>query len=927
MVVTTTDNPSVLRQTDYVVVTEGLVPARTSEALRSEFLSGLPFELDPFQLEAMDALDEGHSVVVAAPTGSGKTVVAEYAVARALASGAKAFYTTPLKALSNQKFSDFSRRYGAAQVGLLTGDNVINGDAPVVVMTTEVLRNMVYAASESLLGLRYVVLDEVHYLQDPYRGPVWEEVIIHLAPEVDLVCLSATVSNAEELADWVGTVRGSTRAVIEERRPVPLHNLFVVGDRRSEGLVLLPTFVDERPNPRGGALTARADTGWRAQRRSGLFAPRRAETVDLLGEQGYLPAIYFIFSRAGCDEAVRQCMREGGRLTSAGERRQIRQLAEATTGHLSAADLGALGYGDWLAGLEAGFAAHHAGLVPPFKEAVERCFGAGLIKVVFATETLSLGVNMPARSVVIEKLYKFGGERVEPLTPGEYTQFTGRAGRRGTDEVGYAVVAWSPNVTFEQVASLAGARSYTLTSSFRPTYNMATNLVRRCSPEEAHHLLNLSFAQYRADADVVRFERHLERARHELAGAREDAACELGDVFEYRRLEQARLEQVAVGERPAPPPRAGLDEIVAALEAVRPGDVLALTERGAGGLRADDRVAVISKSQRNKGDVRLRAVTAGRRLISLVPRDFGSPPHVVDRLVLPAPYDPKSKEFRRRVATSLVRSVASTPPEGRSGPDNGARRRRAAATLSGHPVVPCPLLRDHLRAAVRAERLARQVDRLEKQVQGRTASLALQFDRVLQLLERWGYVRGWALTAAGGRLARIYHEQDLLVAESAERGVFDGLSAPEMAGVASVFTFEARGPSSAGPLAPRWPSGRAQERWPAIQAVAQELAADEQAVGLPVTRSPDPGFAALAHGWARGQELGKLLEPLETGPHARAVISAGDFVRNVKQLIDLLRQLGQVLPDEGSAEVARQAADALFRGVVAASSVLSGPRA
>jgi ATP-dependent RNA helicase HelY len=886
-----------------------------SEASRSGFLAGLAFELDPFQLEAMDALDSGHSVVVAAPTGSGKTVVAEYAVARALASGAKVFYTTPLKALSNQKFSDFARRYGVARVGLLTGDNAINGDAPVVVMTTEVLRNMVYAGSESLLGLRYVVLDEVHYLQDPYRGPVWEEVIIHLAPEVDLVCLSATVSNAEELADWVGTVRGSTRAVIEERRPVPLHNLFLVGDRRHEGLVLLPTFVDERPNPRGDAITSRADGGWHAHRRRGLFAPRRAETVDLLAEEAFLPAIYFIFSRAGCDEAVRQCLREGRRLTSAGERRQIRQLAEATAGHLSDADLDALGYGNWLAGLEAGFAAHHAGLVPPFKEAVERCFGAGLVKVVFATETLSLGVNMPARCVVIEKLYKFGGERVEPLTPGEYTQLTGRAGRRGTDEVGYAVVAWSPNVTFDQVASLAGARSYTLTSSFRPTYNMATNLVRRCSPAEAHHLLNLSFAQYRADADVVRFERHLERARGELAAAREDATCERGDVFEYRRL--SKLAE----KRPAGA-RAGPDEIVAALEAVRPGDVLLLTGRKPAGARADDKVAVISKSQRRKGDVSLRAITASRRLISLGPRDFGSSPQVVARLPLPTPYDPKSKEFRRRVATSLARSVAR--PEPGAGPGGGAKREPAALEMSAHQVASCPLLRDHLRAAARAERLARQVDRLEKQVQGRTASLALQFDRVLQLLEGWGYLRGWALTGAGERLARIYHEQDLLVAECAERGLFDGLKVPEMAGLASVFTYEARGPSSVAALAPKWPSGRAEQRWHAVQAVARELAAAEQEGGLPGTRAPDAGFAALAHGWARGQELGKLLAPAEVGPNLRGtVVSAGDFVRNVKQLIDLLRQLGQVLADEGSAEVARQAADVLFRGVVAASSVVN----
>ena len=487
-------------------------------AVRGDFLAGCGFELDPFQLEAMDALDRGHSVVVAAPTGSGKTVVAEYAVALALAGGGKAFYTTPLKALSNQKFADFSRRHGAGQVGLLTGDNAVNGDARVVVMTTEVLRNMIYAGSASLAGLRYVVLDEVHYLQDPYRGPVWEEVIIHLPPEVDLVCLSATVSNAEELADWVQTVRGSTRAVIEERRPVPLNNLFLVGDRRSDRLLLLPTLVDGRPNPRGAALVSqseevapRAGGGWRARRQGGLFMPRRAETVELLQDQGLLPAIYFIFSRAGCEEAVRQCMRDGRRLTSPQQRHQIHQLARDAVAHVSEADLATLGYASWLGAMEAGFTAHHAGLVPPFKEAVERCFAAGLVRVVFATETLALGINMPARSVVIEKLAKFSGERVQPLTAGEYTQLTGRAGRRGTDDVGYAIVTSAPKVTFDQVVALAGARSYTLTSSFRPTYNMATNLVRRCAPEQAHHLLNLSFAQYRADADIVRLESHLER--------------------------------------------------------------------------------------------------------------------------------------------------------------------------------------------------------------------------------------------------------------------------------------------------------------------------------------------------------------------------------------------------------------------------------
>nr|MBA2437885.1 DEAD/DEAH box helicase [Acidimicrobiia bacterium] len=373
---------------------------------------GYDFELDDFQRRAIAALDDGQSVLVAAPTGSGKTVVAEHAVADALARGGKVFYTTPIKALSNQKFGDFTRRWGAARVGLLTGDTSVNGEAPVVVMTTEVLRNMIYAASPTLDGLRYVVLDEVHYLQDAYRGPVWEEVIIHLAPEVVLVCLSATVSNAEELSRWITTVRGPTAAVVEERRPVTLHNLYLVGDKRSDRLQLLPTLVDGRPNPEAVRLEAGAQAGPRRRGAPGsrLRAPRRYEVTELLADEGMLPAIAFVFSRAGCDAAVRQCLDAGLRLTDADERRRIRSICDDRTAGLADADLDALGWSRWMAGMEAGLAAHHAGMVPPFKEAVEACFVAGLVKLVFATETLALGINMPARAVVIEKLSKFTGE-------------------------------------------------------------------------------------------------------------------------------------------------------------------------------------------------------------------------------------------------------------------------------------------------------------------------------------------------------------------------------------------------------------------------------------------------------------------------------------------------------------------------------------
>ena len=314
---------------------------------RDEFAATYAFGLDDFQVQALDALDAGRSVLVAAPTGSGKTVVAEYAVAKALAEGGKTFYTTPLKALSNQKFGDLARRHGPEKVGLLTGDNSINGDAPVVVMTTEVLRNMIYAASSALDGLRYVVLDEVHYLQDRYRGPVWEEVIIHTPPDVDLVCLSATVSNAEEFADWIQTVRGATTAVIEEKRPVTLNHLYMVGDREADELRLMPTFVDAKPNPEAMRLESRpAHPGdrYRAHPRARLHTPRRAEVVDRLWDEGMLPAIYFIFSRAACDDAVKQCLDAGLRLTTPEEAEAIRAIAEARTENLSDDDLAVLEY-------------------------------------------------------------------------------------------------------------------------------------------------------------------------------------------------------------------------------------------------------------------------------------------------------------------------------------------------------------------------------------------------------------------------------------------------------------------------------------------------------------------------------------------------------------------------------------------------------
>ncbi len=401
---------------------------------RSELIAHYAFPLDRFQLQAMDALDDGQSVLVAAPTGSGKTVVAEYGIEAALRAGRRAFYTAPIKALSNQKFHDLVARYGSERVGLLTGDNAINGDAPIVVMTTEVLRNMIYGRSHALVELDLVVLDEVHFLQDTYRGPVWEEVIIHLPEHVQLVCLSATVSNAKELTDWITTVRGPTTAVLEDKRPVRLENLYMVGDKTSGHVHLLPTLVHDRPNSVALRLTEEGTQQWHGGRgrRSGhakrkLYAPGRVEVVERLDDERMLPAIYFIFSRNQCDEAARTCLAAGMRLTTGDQRERIREIVDARLAGIETADLAVLGYGQFLAQLEAGIAAHHAGMVPPFKEVVEACFAEGLVRVVFATETLAVGINMPARTVVIDKLTKFTGDHHAMLTQGEYTQMTGLA--------------------------------------------------------------------------------------------------------------------------------------------------------------------------------------------------------------------------------------------------------------------------------------------------------------------------------------------------------------------------------------------------------------------------------------------------------------------------------------------------------------------
>jgi ATP-dependent RNA helicase HelY len=536
--------------------------ARKGTPLVEEFAGGLSFDLDPFQREACAVLENGKSVLVAAPTGAGKTIVAEFAIFTAMRHrNEKVFYTTPMKALSNQKFQELVAEYGADAVGLLTGDTNINSQARIVVMTTEVLRNMLYADSALLGNLSYVIMDEVHFLADRFRGAVWEEVIIHLPRAVRMVSLSATVSNAEEFGDWLQAVRGDTEVIVSEERPVPLEQHILMRTKLIDLFDSSGQVATHRVNPElvemarygGRTLSSRQtkDVGRYHSRggRQESLRMDRADVVRLLDSKNLLPAIFFVFSRVGCDAAVRQVLRAGVHLTQKPERLEIRRIVDERCRTLLDEDLAVLGYFDWLEGLERGVAAHHAGMLPAFKEVVEELFQKKLIKAVFATETLALGINMPARTVVLEKLEKFNGEARVPITPGEYTQLTGRAGRRGIDTEGHSVIQWSDGLDPQSVASLASRRTYPLNSSFKPTYNMAVNLIDQFGRDRTRDILESSFAQFQADRAVVDLAQKVRQQQASLDGYAKSMACHLGSFTEYSsmRRELSDLEKKGAG--------------------------------------------------------------------------------------------------------------------------------------------------------------------------------------------------------------------------------------------------------------------------------------------------------------------------------------------------------------------------------------------
>ena len=906
----------------------------------------------------------GSGVLVAAPTGAGKTIVGEFAVHLALARGQKAFYTTPIKALSNQKYRDLVAQHGADRVGLLTGDTSVNGEAPVVVMTTEVLRNMLYAGSSTLAGLAFVVMDEVHYLADRFRGAVWEEVIIHLPDSVQLVSLSATVSNAEEFGEWLGEVRGNHAVVVSEHRPVPLWQHMLVGNRlfdlydpRSLGQGRprvnpeLTRFIahrdltgvpeggddhhrDRRRGPRGRGRDHRSGPGDRRGRRP----VSRPEMVVRLEREGLLPAIDFVFSRAGCDGALAQCVRSGISLLDDQQRTEALAVADRYLAELSPVDAEVLGSDQWRLGISRGFAAHHAGLLPTFRHAVEELFVHGLVRVVFATETLALGINMPARSVVLERLVKYNGEAHVDLTPGEFTQLTGRAGRRGIDTEGHAVVVWSPQLQVAEVAGLAGARTFALHSSFAPEYNMAVNLIDRLGLDGSRELLLRSFAQFQADRSVVGRARKLDGLRHELRKADGDLARAAqqrgidepdpdaedaeGIDDRYRGFSGYMELREDIGQRERELRLARRNdaqlEIAEELASLKRGQIIGLHGNRHRG------VAVVVEAAQDIVDPKPMVLAADGWCGRVGVRDFLNAPAVLGNMRLARHLDRRTGRGRRDLASALRETGVTLP--------TGKQRKRAAAAGDGELAQLRTRLRTHpahntagvdelMRLAERRNRLGRDVRSLEAEIADRTSELSDTFDKVVAVLAELGYlasgsagVAGMVVTDAGMRLRTIYSESDLLVSECLREGVWSGLSADELAAVVASLVYTSRRESSSSP--DRMPGSAALRGALAdTNRIWRDVVEVELRHGVSPTREPDTGFSVAVAIWASGRSLAASL--MAAGD-AGTLLSPGDFVRWNRQVIDLLDQIaGCAGPGVQVGRTAIAAIGAIRRGVVA----------
>jgi superfamily II RNA helicase len=856
-----------------------------------QFRARYPFPLDDFQVEACQAIAAGSSVIVAAPTGAGKTLVAEFAIMLALARGKRIAYTTPLKALSNQKFADFTRAFGEDQVGILTGDVKVNPQARVLVMTTEILRNMFYTGGLPDLG--WVVLDECHYMGDEDRGTVWEEIIVNAPKDVALVALSATVANVREIADWISLVHRPIVPVYHPHRPVPLS--YALADLAGE--------IHDFDKVRTGQAQVVGDER-RSQDDRGRWFTRRVVDPTVLIEdleaRGWLPAIYFIFSRAGCERAMAEVLTEGRGLLSREQRREV-DVAIGEALHESP------GMGDSelnqtiFRALGLGIGVHHAGILPSLKRLTERLFEQGLCKVVFATETMSLGIHMPARSVVLQSLTKRTERGFRSLLHNELTQMAGRAGRRGIDTEGKCVIALDARDGVEDVVRVVDGSPEPIESQFKLGYGSVALLIATGAPPEVlRRRVEASFGQYQNLKRMHEMEAEVQRLESKAAEARGFAApC--GDFSRIGRYRKVR-EEVEARRRASG--RGGRGER-SPIEA-EPGRLVVVKRRGAPSLAAILGVhsirghrALVDALLPHGAVIRLKAGAIKQILWStpplVVPRDRGRDPRGLHHLAAQlSELDPRELLERERA-------------------------QRPEAALGNVECHRCPW-----GSTARCDQAWREVDRLgERLAQRRQALESLrgaywhEFLRVVEVLEQFGAVRAGRLEAKGRLIAGLRHDNELLVAEVITRGVLTDLTLPETAAVCSALSEESRSgePGVARVFLKTRPKLR--RKLEQIAAAAESVGEAQRHRGLGMPLSVHPGFMPSVYRWASGDDDWAGIVQGAFGGHE------GDLIRAMRRLIDLLRQLGEnaEVPSP-TARLLLQAARTIDRGIVFESALI-----
>jgi superfamily II RNA helicase len=678
-----------------------------------------PFELDEFQKQAIAALDAGESVVVCAPTGSGKTLIGEYAIYRALARGKRVFYTTPLKALSNQKLRDFRNRFGVDRVGLVTGDVSINRDAAVLVMTTEIFRNMLYGTpigqvGTSLVDVEAVVLDECHYMNDRQRGTVWEESIIYAPPTIQLVALSATIANSDQLTDWISQVHGPTQLIYSDFRPVPLEFHFC----NPKGLfpLLNPKgkAINPRLKPKGGKQRGRQDS------------PSMIYVANQLQQRDMLPAIYFIFSRKGCDKAVADL--EHLSLVNNAEAAALKQRIDAfverspeavRTGHVEP--------------LYRGIASHHAGVLPTWKGLIEELFQEGLIKIVFATETLAAGINMPARTTVISSLSKRTDRGHRLLNASEFLQMAGRAGRRGMDELGHVVTVQTPFEGASDAAYLATSGADPLVSQFTPSYGMVLNLLQTHTVQQARELVERSFGNYLStlylkpqqqaiedlSKELIRQQTQLAEIQPELLTSYEKLNDRLKEERRLLKTLQQQAQEIAA------------EQIAASLSFAIAGTILTLKGKHMPVASPMPAVLVVKTHGSGQFPYLVCLAQTNRWHVVSIADVVGIHPEFprleqVDHLVPPVDLIPKAGAFRKgdEVTLEIAQQIPDIPPEAEMAPEVQAQQGRVTAVeaqLKTHPLHqfgdPATVLKRFHRVAKMQEDLASRRSKFDRHSQ------------------------------------------------------------------------------------------------------------------------------------------------------------------------------------------------------------------